>query len=69
MSPLQSIKIFCVECMGGQQRLVKDCPSKNCALWEYRNGKNPNRKREMTDEQRQAATERLRKAREAKNTT
>lgn len=69
MSPLQSIKNFCAECMGGQQRLVKDCTSKNCALWEYRNGKNPNRKREMTDEQRQAAAERLRKAREAKNAT
>lgn len=68
MSPLQSIKNFCIDCMGGQQRLVKDCPSKSCPLWAYRLGKS-SRKREMTEEQRQAATERLRKAREAKNNT
>lgn len=54
--------------MGGQPRLVKDCMAKNCALYEYRLGKSGH-KRELTEEQRQATAERLRKAREAKNST
>lgn len=68
MTPLQSIKSFCVDCMGGQPRLVKDCMAKNCALYEYRLGKSRH-KREITEEQRQIAAERMRKAREAKNST
>lgn len=65
-SPLKAIKEKCIDCMGGQQRLVKDCPCQNCPLFEYRSGKS-NRKRTLTDEQRQAAAERLKKAREEKN--
>lgn len=68
MSPLQSIKQFCVECMGGQTKLVKGCTSPNCLLYNYRLGKTAH-KREMTEEQRQAAAERLKKAREAKKST
>lgn len=68
-TPLSAIHNFCISCMGDQPRLVKDCPSKNCPLWPYRTGHNTNSKRAMTEEQRQMAAERMKKAREAKNST
>ena len=68
-TPLSAIHNFCVRCMGDQPRLVKDCTTKSCPLWPYRTGHNTNSKRTMTEEQRQMAAERLKKAREAKNST
>ena len=65
-TPLSAIKAFCVDCLGGQPRLVKDCTAKNCPLYPYRTGHNTNSKRTMTEEQRQMAAERLKQAREAK---
>ena len=35
----QAIKLFCIECMGYQKRLVKDCPDIKCPLWPYRLGR------------------------------
>lgn len=67
-TPLSAIKTFCVDCLGGQPRLVKDCTAKNCPLYPYRTGHNTNSKRTMTEEQRQMAAERLKQAREAKKT-
>ena len=66
MTPLSQIHNFCISCMGDQPRLVKDCSTKSCPLWPYRTGHNTNSKRTMTEEQRQMAAERLKKAREAK---
>lgn len=68
-TPLSAIKAFCVDCLGGQLRLVKGCTAESCPLWPYRTGHNTTSKRTMTDEQRKAAAERLKKAREAKNAT
>ena len=68
-TPLSTIHNFCISCMGDQPRLVKDCTTKFCPLWPYRTGHNANSKRTITDEQRKAAAERLKKAREAKNST
>ena len=68
-TPLSAIKAFCIDCMGGQPRLVKECTSKSCPLYPYRTGHNTNSKRTMTEEQRQLAAERLKKARETKNST
>ena len=68
-TPLSAIHNFCISCMGDQPRLVKECTTKSCPLWPYRTGHNTNSKRTMTEEQRQMATERLKKAREAKNST
>lgn len=65
-TPLSAIKAFCVDCLGGQPKLVKGCTSKNCPLYPYRTGHNTNSKRTMTEEQRQMAAEWLKKAREAK---
>lgn len=68
MSPLRAIKLRCIDCCGGSYSEVKECPSVSCSLYPFRLGKNPFReKRVMTDEQRQAAAERLAKAREKVN--
>ena len=66
-NPVKAIRAFCMECVGGSANEVKLCPSMRCPLHPFRFGRNPYRsKREMTEEQRAAAAERLRKAREEK---
>lgn len=65
-NPVKAIRAFCVECMGGNATYVKECTTETCPLHPFRNGKNPYRTRQLTDEQRQAAAERLRAARERK---
>lgn len=37
------IRKMCLECMGGSYKLVAECPSSDCPLFEYRFGTNPNR--------------------------
>jgi len=39
LSRLQSIKRFCVQCMGGNAHLVKDCSAIHCKFFKYRYGK------------------------------
>lgn len=64
-NPVKAIRKFCLDCLGGSYREVERCTATDCALYPFRMGKNPFRaKREMTEEQRAAAAERLRKARE-----
>lgn len=70
LSPLKSIRAFCLDCVGGSSNEVKLCPSKRCALYPYRFGKDIRRKnKERTPAQIAAsekAAERLRKMREGK---
>lgn len=68
-SPLRAIKANCLECCCGQQNEVKLCTCSTCPLYPFRLGRNPFvKKRVMTEEQRAAAAERLRKAREDQKT-
>lgn len=60
-SPMKAIRAFCLECCGGSSNEVKLCVSKNCALYPFRFGKNPNIK--LTDEQKAQKAEILKKAR------
>lgn len=66
-TPLKAIKEKCIDCCGGNYNEVKLCPSTCCPLYPFRTGRNTLVKRELTEEQRQASAERLRKAREAKD--
>lgn len=62
--PVKAIREFCLDCCGDSVSAVRECPSVECALHPFRLGKNPYRaKREMTDEQREAAKIRLSEAR------
>ena len=64
---LAAIRAKCIDCCCGQISEVAACTSVTCALWPYRFNHNPFRSpREMSDEQRHAAGERLAKAREAR---
>jgi hypothetical protein len=66
-TPLKAIRKKCLECSGGSYKEVELCTVTCCNLYYYRFGKNPNRKpRKMTSEQKEAAVERLAKAREKK---
>jgi len=56
-SPVKAIREHCIECMGGRgagqnySKLIKECGSPDCALFEFRFGKNPFvKRREMSAE-------------------
>ena len=58
------IRSYCIACMGGHRNEVRNCHLTNCELWPYRMGTNPFAKRELTEEQREAARQRMADARE-----
>ena len=65
-NPVKVIRAYCLECSNGQPSEVKHCPVVRCPLFPFRFGKNPFRqKKEMTEEQRKAVGDRLRKARKS----
>ena len=67
---LDAIRAKCLDCCCGMRSEVAACVSVTCALWPHRFATNPFRApREMSDEQRQAAAERLALARAAKGRT
>lgn len=66
-NPVKAIRDFCLDCCGGSSSAVKECAGVGCALYPFRLGKNPFRvKREMSDEQKDAAKIRLAEARKQK---
>ncbi len=66
MSVLKAIRAKCLDCCAGSPAEVRECHISTCALHPYRMGKNPFRKkRELTDDQREALATRLAKARDA----
>ena len=65
ISPLKAIRKYCLDCGGDSANEVKLCPCTDCALYEFRLGKNPySVKRIYTDEQKQALCQRLATARD-----
>lgn len=63
-NPVKAIHAFCTECIGSVRDIPK-CPSKGCALYPFRTGKNPYRaERRLTEEQIEKRRETLAKARE-----
>ena len=65
--PLSAIRAKCIDCCGDMPSLVRKCHIEACALHPFRMGRNPYRKsQEMTDERREALSERLAKARRSK---
>lgn len=56
---LKVIRAKCLDCCVHQPSEVRLCNATDCPLWPYRMGKNPFHERKMTNEQRQAAKQRL----------
>ena len=40
-TPIKAIRAKCIECSAGQVGEVRNCPIKNCPLYEYRMGHRP----------------------------
>lgn len=58
-NPVKAIREMCIECMGcrgssqNYSKLIKECASSECALFDFRFGKNPyTRKRKLSTEHR-----------------
>lgn len=59
---LKAIRQKCLRCSGDSSTEVKHCNVPKCELYPFRTGKNPyRRKREMTDEQREKISNRMKK--------
>lgn len=58
---LRAVRLKCFDCSAMQLSEVKDCPVSECPLYPFRLGKNPFRKRELTEDARQKLRERLAK--------
>ena len=41
LTPIQSIRAECIDCMGGYLKEVRICDSLNCRSWPYRFGRRP----------------------------
>ena len=44
ITPLKAIKKHCLECSGYEKKQVRECAIKDCVLFPFRLGSNPNRK-------------------------
>ena len=61
LTPIKAIRAYCLDCSCGSAYEVRLCPIKDCPLYPFREGHNPNIKREYTDEQRKQMAERMRR--------
>jgi len=54
--PLKAIREMCIECIGGRnagyRKLIFECASKDCALYDFRKGNNPHHTKTLSEEQR-----------------
>ena len=60
-SPIKAIRAYCLSCCCESAYEVKLCPSKKCALYEFRFGKNPFHRQKLTEAQRIERAERMRR--------
>ena len=63
-NPVKAIREHCIECMGGRESeshmtRVSECGSPDCALFEFRLGTNPYHTQNLTAEQRQERSDRM----------
>lgn len=56
ITPLKAIRLKCLDCVLGSAQEVQLCPCKDCPLWAFRLGKNPNIV--LSDEERERRAER-----------
>lgn len=44
-TPLRAIRLFCIDCQGGNRLAPSACPAKQCPLWLFRMGKRKAKKK------------------------
>lgn len=66
---LKAVKTYCLDsCCCGYRKEVDECEIKICELWNFRDGKNPFRKkREISEERKEEMIKNLKKAREMRD--
>jgi len=63
-NPVKAIREKCIECMGGRgtgqnvSKLISECASPRCPVYEFRFGSNPHHKPKYSDKQRMEMVER-----------
>jgi hypothetical protein len=50
LTPVQAIRLKCLDCSGGQRAEVRLCPMTDCPLYVFRMRCNPNCKRRQVSE-------------------
>jgi len=69
ITPLNSIRAYCLWCCCESKKDVRQCSAKCCTLYPFRLGKNPFQKRkELTVEEKQKISNRLRSSKLNGNT-
>lgn len=58
-NPVKAIRAHCLACRGGSPKAVAECPSADCALFDFRMGRNPFRA-PLSEKQKARALENLR---------
>ena len=67
LSPLKTIRAYCLGCGEGPYKAVKDCPFTDCPLYPFRLGTNPNiPPRKLSDSEREILAERMKAIRKTK---
>jgi len=67
-SPLKAIRAYCTDCSGNSVSERKNCVIEDCAIYPFRNGKNPFRQSAiLTDEQKRKRAERMSKVGKERN--
>lgn len=62
-TPVKAIREMCIECMGGRglgqnySKLISECCSVDCALYDFRFGKNPFHTQNLSDDERKRRVE------------
>ncbi len=70
-SPVKALREMCIECMGGRgtgqnySKLIEECGSPDCSIFEFRFGKNPYHTRQLSEEQKKEIAARLHDGRSA----
>ena len=59
MSLMKAVRAKCLDCCGGNKSVIPVCGIPNCPLYPFRLGKNPFRKREISEEERTKLSERM----------
>jgi hypothetical protein len=60
-SVIDALRRRCLDCCAGSAQEVRYCVAKTCPSWPFRMGKNPwVEKRQLSEDQREAARERMR---------
>lgn len=62
-TPLKAIRMKCLDCSCYELKEIRECIIVNCPLYIYRDGKNPNLKRDLTPEKQEEMNNRMAKMR------